>query len=97
MVMAKERIIMRLIKDHILRKVHDHVVLVPLTDSETDFKGMIALNDTGEFVCRLLEEDTDKDALAASLAQAYDIEVAQAAADVEAFLKELESCRMIVG
>ena len=29
---------MRLIKDHILRKVHENVVLMPISDRETDFK-----------------------------------------------------------
>ena len=52
---------MRLIEDHILRKVHGNVVLVPLSDRETDFNGMIALNHTGEFVCRMLQEDTDRE------------------------------------
>ena len=46
---------MRLIEDHILRKVHGNVVLVPLSERETDFNGMIALNHTGEFVCRMLQ------------------------------------------
>ena len=32
---------MRLIEDHILRKVHGNVVLVPFSDSETDFNGML--------------------------------------------------------
>ena len=46
---------MRLIKDHILRNVNGDVVLVPLSDDETDFNGMIVLNHTGEFVCRMIE------------------------------------------
>ena len=41
---------MRLIQDHILRKVNGNVLLVPLSDTETDFNGMISLNHTGEFV-----------------------------------------------
>ena len=87
---------MRLIEDHILRKVHDNVVLVPLSDSETDFNGMIALNHTGEFVCRMLQEDTDRDSLIESLAKEYEIEPEQVAADVDAFLSELDSCHMLI-
>ena len=64
-----KRITMRLIQDHILRKVNGNVLLVPLSDTETDFNGMISLNHTGEFVCRMLEQDTDRDSLVAALAQ----------------------------
>lgn len=87
---------MRLIEDHILRKVHGNVVLVPLSDRETDFNGMIALNHTGEFVCRMLEQDTDRDTLIKSLAQEYGVEPEQIEADVDAFLSELDSCHMLI-
>ena len=87
---------MRLIEDHILRKVHGNVVLVPLSDRETDFNGMIALNHTGEFVCRVLQQDTDRDSLIAGLTQEYGMELEQVAADVDAFLSELDSCHMLI-
>ena len=87
---------MRLIEDHILRKVHGNVVLVPLSDRETDFNGMIALNHTGEFVCRMLQQETDRDSLIAGLTQEYGMELEQVAADVDAFLTELDSCHMLI-
>ena len=87
---------MRLIEDHILRKVHGNVVLVPLSDRETDFNGMIALNHTGEFVCRMLQEDTDRDSLIESLAKEYEMEPEQVAADVDTFLAELDSCHVLI-
>lgn len=87
---------MRLIEDHILRNVNGNVVLIPLSDSETDFKGMIVLNHTGEFVCRMLEQETDRDNLIAELAQEYGIKPKQVEADVDAFLSELDSCHMLV-
>ena len=87
---------MRLIEDHILRKVHGNVVLVPLSDRETDFNGMIALNHTGEFVCRMLQQDTDRDSLIAGLTQEYGMEPETVAADVDAFLAELDSCHVLI-
>ena len=87
---------MRLIEDHILRKVHGNVVLVPLSDRETDFNGMIALNHTGEFVCRMLQQDTDRDSLIAGLTQEYGMELEQVVADVDAFLSELDSCHVLI-
>ena len=87
---------MRLIEDHILRKVHGNVVLVPLSDRETDFNGMIVLNGTGEFICRMLQQDMDRADLIAGLAQEYDIEPETVEADVDAFLAELNSCHMLI-
>ena len=87
---------MRLIKDYILRKVHENVVLVPLSDRETDFNGMIILNHTGEFICRMLEQDIDRDSLIAGLAQEYDMEPEQVAADVDVFLDNLAACHMLI-
>ena len=87
---------MRLIEDHILRKVHENAVLVPLSNRETDFKGMIALNETGEFVCRMLQQDTDKAQLAAGLAEKYGVDMVQAESDVEDFLSELDGCHMLI-
>ena len=87
---------MRLIQDHILRKVNGNVVLVPLSDKETDFNGMIALNHTGEFVCKILERDTDRDSLVATLAQEYGMEPGQVEADVDSFLSVLDSCHMLI-
>lgn len=87
---------MRLIKDHILRNVHENVVLVPLSDDETDFRGMIVLNHTGEFICRMLQQDIDRDSLIAELAQEYKIEPEQVETDVDTFLSELDSCHMLI-
>lgn len=87
---------MRLIEGHILRKVHDNVVLVPISDSETDFRGMIVLNHTGEFLCRMLQQNIDRDSLIGSLAQEYEMEPEQVEADVDTFLEELDSCHMLI-
>ena len=87
---------MRLIEDHILRNVNGNVVLIPLSDSETDFKGMIVLNHTGEFVCRMLQQETDRDRLIAGLAQEYETKPELVEDDVDAFLSELDSCHMLI-
>ena len=92
----QKRITMRLIQDHILRKVNGNVVLVPLSNKETDFNGMIALNHTGEFVCRMLKQDTDRDSVVAALAQEYGMEPGQMEADVNRFLSVLDSCHMLI-
>ena len=87
---------MRLIEDHILRRVHGNVVLVPLSDNETDFKGMIVLNHSGEFVCRMLQQDTNRERLIEGLAQEYEMKPEQVAADLYAFLSELDACHILI-
>lgn len=87
---------MRLIRDHILRTVNGTVVLVPYSDRETDFSGMIVLNETGEFVCRMLEQDISRAELLEGLAREYDRTVPQMEADLDAFLADLRSCHMLV-
>lgn len=87
---------MRLIEDHILRRVHGNVVLVPLSDNETDFKGMIVLNHSGEFVCRMLQQDTNRERLIEGLTLEYEMKPEQVAADLDAFLSELDACHIII-
>lgn len=86
---------MRLIDGHILKRVRGNTVLVPPPERDTGFNGMIVLNHTGEFVCKMLCEDTDKESLAASLAREYGVETSAVRADLEAFLSDLYSCNMI--
>ena len=86
---------MRLIKDHILKRVHGNAVLVPPPERDIGFNGMIALNHTGEFVCNLLREETDKESLVVALAQEYGVEPDSVKADLDAFLSELNSCHML--
>lgn len=87
---------MRLINDHILRKVREDVVLVPLSCEETDFRGMIVLNHTGEAICRLLQQETDRDALIVELAREYGTQPERIGADVDAFLSQLDACHMLI-
>lgn len=87
---------MRLINDLVMRNVHGNVVLVPFSGEETDFQGMIALNPSGAFLCRMLRQETDRASLIAALAREYHITPAQAGPDVDAFLAVLDSCHVLI-
>lgn len=86
---------MRLIDDHILRRVNGNTVLVPPPERDIGFNGMIVLNHTGEFVCKMLLNDTDRESLTAALVQEYEVEPDRARADLDVFLSELRSCNML--
>lgn len=87
---------MRLIRDHILREVHGNTVLVPLSGEETDFNGMIVLNQTAAFVCKLLQQNLSRAELIEALAREYEQTPEQVAEDVDAFLSELDACHMLI-
>ena len=87
---------MRLINDHTFKTVHGNAVLVPLSDDETDFRGMVVLNHTAEFVCKMLRQETDRDSLIAQLAKEYEVAAEQVAAAVDAFLSELDACHLLI-
>lgn len=87
---------MRLIRDHALRTVGGNMVLVPLSERETDFKGMIVLNHSGEFICRKLKTEISEEELIKALAEEYDKTPQDVEKDVEKFLKELEQCHLLV-
>lgn len=86
---------MRLVEGHILRQVHGNTVLVPPPEKNIGFNGMIVLNHTGEFVCKMLHEDTDKKSVAEALAREYGAEPDAVKADLDAFLSDLRSCNML--
>lgn len=86
---------MRLIKNHILKRVHGNTVLVPPPEMDIGFNGMIVLNHTGEFVCKMLRDETDRESIALALAHEYGVEPDSVKADLDAFLSELSSCNML--
>lgn len=86
---------MRLIDGHILRQVHGNTVLIPPPEKNIGFNGMVVLNRTGEFVCKMLKENTDKESIVVALAQEYDVDTDVAREDLDRFLSELYSCNMI--
>ena len=87
---------MHLIEDHILRQVHGKTVLVPLSDKETGFNGMLVLNHTAAFICRLLKKDMDVKQIVEKLSVEYGIQPEAVESDVRRFLKELEDCHVLM-
>lgn len=86
---------MRLIEGHILRRVHGNAVLVPPPEKDIGFSGMIAVNHTGEFLCKILRNETTIESLVSALAEEYDEDTDTVRADVEVFLSELRSCNVL--
>ena len=80
---------MKLKDGFILQEVAGVNVVVPVGD-DLDLNMMITLNETGCFLWKRLEQETDAEALVAALLSEYDVEEEQARADVSGFLTRLD-------
>ena len=52
--------------------------------------GMIALNETGAEIWKLMQDETDTETVAKALTEIYDVDLAKARQDVEAFVLRLK-------
>lgn len=86
---------MKLKKDFVLSRVADTWVVFPLSDAAVNFNAMIKLNDSGALLWHTLEENPDKAALVSALVSEYDVSMADAEADVDAFLEVLRNAGCI--
>ena len=82
---------MKIKQGFVLRQVADATIVVPAGKASLDFNGMITLNDTAAFLWKLLEEETDEDALLAAMLKEYDVDADTARAGIEKFLGKLKN------
>ena len=79
---------MKLKEGFLLRQVAGKTVVLPSGDT-LDLNMMITLNDTGAFLWKLLEQETDEDALVSALLGEYDVDETTARSSVTAFVAKL--------
>ena len=86
---------MKILKRLIKRNIAGDIILVPVGDASLEIKGLITLNETGEFLWDALEKAENESALAAMLAAEYDVVTATAEADTKVFLQKLKELGII--
>lgn len=86
---------MKILKRLIKRNIAGDIILVPVGDASLEIKGLITLNETGEFLWDALEKAENESALAAMLAAEYDVDAATAEADTKVFLQKLKELGII--
>lgn len=64
---------MKTLKRLIKRNIAGDIILVPVGDASLEIKGLITLNETGEFLWDALEKAENESALAAMLAAEYEL------------------------
>ena len=86
---------MKIRKGFVLREVADHWFVLPVGQASVDFSGMISLNESGVLLWKMLEAGGDREAMCDALLDAYEVERAQALADVDAFITVLRDAGCI--
>ncbi|MCH3973172.1 MAG: PqqD family protein [Oscillospiraceae bacterium] len=81
---------MKLKSQLMLRNIAGNYMVVPVGERTQDVPGVIALNETGAFLWKLLEQDTTKETLLHALTAEYEVDEAEAQKDLQTFLADLQ-------
>lgn len=79
---------MKISSGYILRTVAGKNIVVSV-GSDTNFSGMLTLNDTGVFFWNLLSEDITKEEMIEKVLSEYDIDRDTVSSDIDEFLSKL--------
>ena len=79
---------MKIKEGFVLQEVAGQTVVVPVGGG-LDLNMMITLNETGAFLWKQLEQETDEATVVAALLAEYDVDKKTAGAHVAAFIKKL--------
>ena len=82
---------MKVKSEYILRELAGQNIVVPVGSEAVNFNGIMTLNGSGKRLFKKLQEETTKEELIALILDHYEVCIEQAKADVEAFIKKLES------
>lgn len=80
---------MKIKTGYVVRKIGNQFIAVPVGSRTRELHGMIALNETGAFLWKLLETEQTTDSLTNMLTNEYEIDAAHAHESVERFLELL--------
>lgn len=86
---------MKLKKEFILRNIVGETVLVPINKSESNFDGLITINEVGKFIWENIESAKDEEDLLSKILEEYDVEEEIARKDLNDFLQKLKDVDII--
>ena len=79
----------------VARVVAGETLIVPIRAKVGDLSSIYSLNSSGSLIWKLLESSRTLAQLATSIAQAYNVESAQAERDVTNFVSEMKSVGLV--
>ena len=86
---------MKLRGEFVVRQVLDSIVAVPVGQTALTFNGMVMLNEVSRVIWTCLAQETTLAALVAAVTDAFDVDAAQAEADVLEFLDQLREIQLL--
>lgn len=86
---------MRIVPGFIVRQIADQTLAIPTGESARALSGLVALNESGQFLFELLQTPRTEDQLVEAMLEAYEVDEASARADVADFLQILRQSRLL--
>ena len=86
---------MKILDGFILREVAGNYIVVSVGYRVKKFNGLINLNESGAFLWKQLENESDEDSLINALMAEYDVDEELAKKDVKAFVSTLKEAGLI--
>lgn len=81
---------MKIKEGFIKSKLGNECVVVPVGAQTIDFRGLITLNETGEFIWDKLSEDRSEEDLVNAILSEYEVDKQTAEKDVKSFVDTLK-------
>ena len=78
-----------------LKVIADTNAVVPTGTNTVSFRSIISLNDSGAFLWKQLETDTDEERLVSALLGEYDTDEETARADVREFIENARAAKLL--
>ena len=81
----------------VIREIAGQYMAVPVGERVNDLHGMIALNETGAFIWKLLENEKTEEELARALTEEYEVSYEEALEAVKEFRELMEKEKVLEG
>ena len=86
---------MKLHGEYVVRTVLDSVVAVPVGETALQLGGMVMLNEVSRVIWTCLERETTVADIVAAVTDAFEVDAAEAKADVLAFIDQLRDAGLL--
>ena len=87
---------MRLVSGFCIRDILGEKIAIPSQEAARHLSGLASLNETGEFLFRLLENEQTEETLVKELLDNYEIDSLTATTDVQNFIQKLRENKLLV-
>lgn len=87
---------MRLISGFCIRNILGETIAIPSQEAAKHLSGLASMNDTGQFLFRLLESDQTEDSLIRAMTDSYEVDPQTARTDVLHFLQLLRENQLLI-